>query len=106
MIGVTKTIDLFNLSKCIVLIFSNKRILYLCNYNLNNSELSHVYMDNDLSIIFDATVGLMSINLIIQNKASSMFGFINRNCKSFCNPYALKPLYCTYIMYGYFWITL
>lgn len=56
-----------------------------------------VYKNNDLGIIFDACLSFNEHYLSNQNKASCMFGFINRRCKSFNNPYVLKALYCSYV---------
>lgn len=88
---------LLNVSKCKVLTFSKKRVKYLHDYLLYESELSRVYKNCDLGIIFDESLTFNEHYLYIQNKASSMLGFINRNCKSFNNPYALKALYYSYV---------
>ena len=88
---------LLNVSKCKVLTFSRKREKYIYDYLLYESELTRVYKNSDLGIIFDESLTFNEHYLYIQNKASSMLGFINRSCKSFNNPYALKALYYSYV---------
>lgn len=86
-----------NISKCKVLTFSKKRSPYLYNYYLNDFELNRVYKIKNLGIIFDIPLSFNEHYINIQNKASSMLGFINRSCKTFNNPYAFKELYCSYV---------
>jgi len=93
---------LLNVFKYKVLTFSKKREKYLYDsyitlYLLYESELTRVYKNDDLGIIFDESLTFNEHYLCIQNKASSMLGFINRSCKSFNNPYALKALYYSYV---------
>ncbi|KAF0725325.1 Uncharacterized protein FWK35_00021174 [Aphis craccivora] len=67
------------------------------NYHLNNILFDRVFLFNDLGIYFDPTLSFNDHYIHIQNKASSMLGFINRSCKDFNNPLALKSLYCSIV---------
>lgn len=72
------------------------------NYYLNNIKLDCVFLYKDIRIDFDPSL-LFNDHYIhlgyfhIQNKASSMLGFINRSCKDFINLLTLKSLYYFFV---------
>jgi len=86
-----------NVNKCKILTFSKNRNPALNNYYIDNIKLDRVYLYKDLGIYFDPSLSFNEHYIYIQNKASSMLGFINRSCKDFVNPLALKSLYCSFV---------
>lgn len=86
-----------NINKCKIITFSKNRTPTLYNYYINNIKLDRVYLYKDLGIYFDPSLSFNDHYIYIQNKASSMLGFINRSCKDFVNPLALKSLYCSFV---------
>jgi hypothetical protein len=49
-----------------------------------------------LGVYLDFSLSFNDHYIHIQNRASSMLGFIMRNCNNFDNPLALKSLYCAF----------
>lgn len=67
------------------------------NYYLNNVKLECVFLFKDLEIYFNPYLSFNDHYIHIQNKASSMLGFINHSCKDFINPLLLKSHNCSFI---------
>jgi hypothetical protein len=86
-----------NINKCKIMTFSKIRNPISYNYHLNNVKLDRVSLYKDLGIYFNPFLSFNDHYIHIQNKASSMLGFINRSCKDFIKPLALKSLYCSFV---------
>lgn len=86
-----------NVSKCKIITFTRKRVSILNKYFLNGIELERVNLVKDLGIYLDSSLSFNDHHVHIQNRASSMLGFIMRSCNNFDNPLALKSLYCALV---------
>jgi len=82
-----------NVSKCKINSFTRKRLSLVNKYFLNGVELERVNLVKDLSVYLDSSLSFNDHYIHIQNRASSMLGFIMRSCNNFDNPLALKSLY-------------
>lgn len=69
----------------------------LNKYFLNGIELERVNQVKDLGVYLDSSLSFDDHHVHIQNRASSMLGFIMRSCNNFDNPLALKSLYCALV---------
>lgn len=86
-----------NVSKCKIITFTRKRVSILNKYFLNGIELERVNLIKDLGVYLDSSLSFNDHHVHIQNRASSMLGFIMRSCNNFDNPLALKSLYCALV---------
>jgi len=86
-----------NVSKCKIITFTRKRVSILNKYFLNGIELERVNLIKDLGVYLDSSLSFNDHHVHIQNRASSMLGFIMRSCNNFNNLLALKSLYCALV---------
>jgi len=85
-----------NVSKSKIITFTRMRVSILNTYFLNGIELERVNQVKDLGVYLDSSLSFNDHYVHIQNRASSMIGFIMRSCNYFDNPQALKSLYCSF----------
>uniref|UniRef100_A0A2S2QBB0 RNA-directed DNA polymerase n=1 Tax=Sipha flava TaxID=143950 RepID=A0A2S2QBB0_9HEMI len=86
-----------NVFKCKVITFTKKRLFLLNKYFFKGIELDRVNLVKDLGVYLDSSLSFNDHYIHIQNRASSMLGFIMRSCNNFDNPIALKSLYCAFV---------
>jgi len=79
-----------NVSKCKIITFTRKCVSLINKYFLNGIELERVNQVKDLGVYLDSSLSFNDHHVHIQNRASSMLGFIMRSCNNFDNPLALK----------------
>jgi len=90
--------DLFlNIEKCKVMRFNLIKNPIIFNYSISNSNLELVSNFKDLGIIFDFKLNFSYHTEFIKNKEMRILGFNKRSCKDFCDPFALKILYCSLV---------
>lgn len=87
----------FNLSKCLVVHLSHKKMLYLFDYLLDGVNLSVADDVRDLGVIFSGNLSFDKHIRFIASAAFKKLGFINRCGKHFKQISTIKLLFCTLV---------
>lgn len=93
---VNNKLDL-NVSKCVIMSFSRKKLPIHFSYSLKGHSLVRVSEMRDLGVIHDSKLLFQSHISSIVGKASKALGFILRSTKDFKSIKTLKVLYSTYV---------
>ena len=90
---------LLNVSKCKFVSFCRRRAgpTIQFNYDIQETMLEKCSYINDLGIMLDEKLNMLSHFDFILNKARRIWGFVKRQSKEFMNPYVTKSLYCSLV---------